>query len=115
MQKIHMLRNRRLGQQKWKCHYCGQPMWQRNLSAFAARYGLDEDKAAFFQATAEHLVPRSEGGANTLRNIVAACLFCNSRRHFAKAPLSHEAFREEVRVQMSKGEWHGFVARDELS
>jgi len=34
--------------------------------------------------TAEHLEARCEGGADSTDNIVAACRFCNGRRHRAK-------------------------------
>ncbi|MBL4929995.1 HNH endonuclease signature motif containing protein [Fuscibacter oryzae] len=56
--------------------------------------------------TAEHLHPRSEGGQDTTDNIVAACWYCNSRRHRRKHPLSPEAHRLRVQQRMTAGKWH---------
>lgn len=99
-------------QQGGTCHYCHQPIWLRDVSDFASRHGFTTRSAALLQATAEHLLARSEGGRDTSQNIVAACLFCNLRRHRAKRPLSPEAFGKKVRSQLAKGKWHGLVARN---
>ena len=48
------------------CHYCFSPTNRRHGSAK--------------QATKEHVVPRSHGGANQLSNYVLACATCNNRR-----------------------------------
>ena len=110
MKKIPKIRNIRFREQNGLCHYCGQPMWHSEMPAFCSRYGVSTRMAKYFQATAEHLVPRSEGGSDTLQNIVAACSFCNSHRHHAKRPLSPEAYGKRVKAQLAKGRWHTFRA-----
>lgn len=45
----------------YKCHYCGKQLTR-------------------FSATLDHIEPVSEGGDNSERNLVTACLRCNSRR-----------------------------------
>ncbi|NNC52061.1 MAG: hypothetical protein HKO08_03355 [Erythrobacter sp.] len=52
-----------------------------------------------FRATAEHLLARSEGGADCPGNVVAACWYCNSHRHRARSPLSPEKYAEKVRAK----------------
>lgn len=58
------------------------------------------------QCTAEHLLPQSEGGRDGRDNIVAACLFCNSRRHSRPTPMTPEEFRRHVQQRVSKGRWN---------
>lgn len=53
----------------WECAYCGRgPCDKRNRQQAAVILTLD------------HLIPRSEGGANSADNLVTACLRCNSSR-----------------------------------
>jgi len=59
-----------------------------------------------FELTAEHLKPRSEGGADTENNIVAACWFCNKSRHRRKLPMTPERFKQYVRDRMAANRWH---------
>ncbi|WP_352453422.1 HNH endonuclease signature motif containing protein [Mesorhizobium sp. M0106] len=59
-----------------------------------------------FRATAEHLIPRSEGGPDIRRNIVAACLQCNTARHRAAVPLGHKDYQSKVAQAVLKGKWH---------
>ena len=49
-----------------QCHYCGNTC---NTKANSPR-----------QATKEHVVPRTYGGANNIRNYVLACSQCNNER-----------------------------------
>lgn len=49
-----------------QCHYCGV---ECNTKPNSAR-----------QATKEHVVPRTYGGANTIANYVLACSNCNNKR-----------------------------------
>lgn len=49
-----------------QCHYCGT---ECNSKVNSAR-----------QATKEHVVPRSYGGANSITNYVLACSTCNNER-----------------------------------
>nr|WP_235205811.1 HNH endonuclease [Cupriavidus sp. SK-4] len=59
------------------------------------------------KCTAEHLKARSDGGANSARNIVAACEACNRRRHQRKAARSPAEHLEHVQRAMRRGKWHG--------
>lgn len=49
-----------------QCHYCG---CETNTTVNSPR-----------QATKEHVVPRSYGGANSINNYVLACASCNNER-----------------------------------
>jgi CRISPR/Cas system Type II protein with McrA/HNH and RuvC-like nuclease domain len=49
-------------QQKWKCHYCKNTMI----------HGPSE-----LRPTIDHVIPRSKGGTNNHKNLVAACYKCN--------------------------------------
>ena len=51
----------------WHCTYCGRPVERPGA--------VDSPDAA---ATIDHLVPRSKGGGNRLRNQVLACQLCNN-------------------------------------
>ena len=115
LNKLAKIRSVRVQQQNGVCYYCRQPMCSGELSEYASRYGMTLRAAARLQATAEHLVARCEGGSDTLENIVAACRFCNSIRHFAKHPLPPEAYGEKARKRLSRGKWHGFIARSEAA
>jgi len=92
--------------QKGRCYYCGVPMWLDNLSEFTAKYGISEKKAKHFACTAEHLLARQDGGTNEMQNIVAACYFCNSRRHRALTVLPSEKYRERVMDRLRRQKWH---------
>lgn len=53
----------------WQCAYCGRgPHDARRMSQAAMILSLD------------HLTPRSQGGTNDARNLVTACISCNSSR-----------------------------------
>lgn len=88
------------------CHYCGQPMWQKNLQQFASRFGIPLGLAKRFQLTGEHLVAHKDGGTTSRSNIVAACSFCNRTRHVMKTVLDPEQFKRHVQKRMGKGQWH---------
>ena len=51
---------------QWKCYWCSQ--------------GLRPEVGYQNSATIEHLTPRSQGGANHLDNLAAACYRCNYKR-----------------------------------
>ena len=53
----------------WACAYCGRGPRDRQ-DAHQAHVVLSLD----------HLVPRSQGGTNEPRNLVSACISCNSSR-----------------------------------
>lgn len=89
-----------------RCFYCGYPMWLRSSDELTESYPLTKKQASRLQCTAEHLIPRSEGGNDLPANIVAACLHCNSTRHKRKTPQSPETYRAMVRSRIVKGSWH---------
>lgn len=109
LRNVVKLRDMQFRAQGGVCFYCHQPVWCHDLHDFAQRQGISRRAAALLQATAEHLTPRSEGGLDTLQNIVAACRFCNATRHRAKRPLSPETYGKRVRARLAMGKWHGLV------
>ena len=84
-------RNIAFKNQSGRCYYCGAPMWQNDTcEEFARLYGISTKKAKRLQCTAEHLIAQCDGGKHTQENIVAACLWCNRRRHqHFKNPKNH--------------------------
>lgn len=92
--------------QSARCIYCGAPMWHQNPEAFAAAHGISLADARRFQATAEHLQAKCDGGVDALGNIVAACIFCNRKRHQRKAAPQPEAYRVYVQRRIAMGRWH---------
>jgi HNH endonuclease len=107
LEKLKKIRNSKFGLQGGRCYYCCQPMWRGNPAHFAETHGVKIARIRHLQATAEHLVARCEGGDDTPENIVAACRFCNTRRHQAKRPLSPDAYARKVRKRLGLGRWHG--------
>lgn len=77
-----------------QCYYCGLRMW---LDGPCGPSPL--------RCTAEHLMPRSEGGADGTLNIVAACLHCNRTRHKRKKPPDPERYKADVRRRVERGAW----------
>lgn len=92
--------------QSGKCFYCNQPMWLENPDQFATRYRLSTKQARLLECTGEHLIPHHEGGPASASNIVAACWYCNSRRHRPSKPLQPTQYRSRVQRRISKGRWH---------
>ncbi len=109
MKKAQKIRNLKFRAQKARCYYRCQPMWRDRPSRFAAKYGLTLEQARHLKATAEHLTARCEGGRDTPDNIVAACWFCNTRRHYAKRALAPVDYARKVRSRLSRGRWHGLM------
>lgn len=81
-------------------------MWNSDLEGFAARHSISIKQAAFFQCTGEHLVAHSEGGTASKANIVAACKFCNLKRHARKCPPDPEDYSMFVHRRLEKGAWN---------
>jgi 5-methylcytosine-specific restriction endonuclease McrA len=106
MKKLARIRGIRFRQQNGRCHYCEQQMWTIDRAEFARKHRISKKQANHLQATAEHLVPRSEGGKDEKANIVAACRFCNSHRHYRKVALAADVFQKWVRTRMARGKWH---------
>jgi len=97
------------------CFYCGCPMWDGRADAFIARYKLSSRQALQLQCTAEHLHARADGGKDCQRNIVAACRFCNARRHHRQAARDSAAHRMHVQRCMDRGKWHAKWAFDTMA
>jgi 5-methylcytosine-specific restriction endonuclease McrA len=99
------IRRTKMLAQSGRCYYCDLPMWDATLDhrlpAMCSSRGLPK----FLQCTAEHLLPRSEGGKDTAENIVAACWYCNTSRHKRKCAPSPRAYRTHVRKRMAAGRW----------
>jgi hypothetical protein len=57
------------------------------------------------RCTAEHLKARADGGSDRSDNIVAACIYCNLRRHRPRSPLSPPEYQAHVRRRMQQGKW----------
>lgn len=104
--KFYLQRNKAFKKQTGHCYYCGYVMWQGESKAFAATYDMTEKEAKRFQCTAEHLLPRSEGGSNRSRNIVAACYHCNSTRHKIKNAPKPLVYKGRIQKRLRKGKWH---------
>lgn len=99
-------RNVAAEKQRGKCYYCEQPMWTGNPELFAEKYSISLRQAKRFQCTGEHLIPHKDGGGLKQRNIVAACLYCNQRRHRRKAELNPSDYSDLVRKRLKMGRWH---------
>ncbi len=79
------------------CYYCGYPMLRTPSSS---------KKRSPFLCTAEHLQAMSEGGSNLVSNIVAACWFCNSRRHRTKKVRLPAEYKAYVQLKIKCSRWH---------
>lgn len=112
------LRRTAFSEQNGCCFYCDSPMWLDDAVRFAAQHHLSVRQARWFQATAEHLVARCDGGRDA-GNIAAACRWCNWMRHRQRAPSlapTPAAFRRRVMHRLAQGRWRPFdvsVARAE--
>ena len=105
-QRIKKIRDQKLKAQKGRCHYCAQPMWTGDPAEFCLRHRISLAQAKALQCTGEHLIAAQDGGKVNRTNIVAACFRCNTRRHKAKSPKSHVAYKAHVEDRMSRGKWH---------
>ena len=105
MMSLRQLRFRAFERQQGLCFYCGLPMWLANPDEITC-LGVRRSAALPMQCTAEHLVARKDGGRDTVDNIVAACVLCNSRRHQRKKPPAPQAHQERVRKRVANGKWH---------
>lgn len=87
------------------CCYCHRPMWLRRPARFARLHGLTASEAEQRRCTAEHLVAQCDGGRHGQKNIAAACLYCNARRHQLPDPPSAEDYRRYVQEELQAGRW----------
>ena len=92
--------------QSGRCYYCGLPMWENDQKSFARIYGITTVQAQLLKSTAEHLEAKQDGGSNASDNIVAACRWCNSRRHRRKRAPDPLSYRNLVRKRLADGRWH---------
>lgn len=94
------------------CYYCGCPIWDGDLQSFSRALRIRPRLARHLQATAEHLTARADGGKDSARNIVAACLWCNQQRHRGRAAAAPGATEYRTRVQqfVAARMWHPLVA-----
>ena len=86
---IH-LRRKAAKRQDRHCYYCNRLMTSQPQ----------------LRCTAEHLIARSEHGAHSKSNIVAACKFCNAMRHRQFPNLIPAAYAEAVRSLVAQNMWH---------
>ncbi|WP_420538483.1 HNH endonuclease [Marinobacter subterrani] len=84
-------------------------MWISDVESFAAHYSISVRKAQHFQCTGEHLVAHSEGGKPNSSNIVAACKFCNIKRHARKRPEDPVTYALHVQRRLKKGFWNNHL------
>ena len=105
MGRLKHIRRKKMIEQGGHCYYCGLQMWEGVPDPVVPVRSRSTKLPRPLQCTTEHLRPRSDGGANTADNIVAACRFCNSRRHQRKQPKAPEDYRAYVQRRMAAGRW----------
>jgi len=89
------------------CFYCKQPMWSGNPHEFASKFKISLAQAKRFRCTGEHLKAHCEGGSASPANIVAACCFCNQKRHRGRKEIpSPDQYKNLIQRRMDKGRWH---------
>jgi hypothetical protein len=105
MCNLKSARKRAYTVQSGRCFYCDAPTWLTDPETFARAHRLSRRCARQFQATAEHLLARQDGGLGGA-NIVVACCLCNLRRHArkGKAP-TPDAYRQHIRARLAQGRW----------
>jgi 5-methylcytosine-specific restriction endonuclease McrA len=104
--KLAKIRHTAYQNQHGHCHYCSSPMWLDDVATFAALFQLTTKQARLLQCTAEHLHARQDGGQDTAANIVAACWYCNTRRHKCRSAVpSPDVYRKRIRHQVQRGKW----------
>ena len=99
-------RSQAFSKQKGLCYYCEQSVCTNDLLEFASKYHIPVSKAKILECTGEHLVPFKDGGGNSVKNIVAACWFCNQGRHQRKAEPTPDEYKDMVQRRLSRGRWH---------
>ncbi len=108
MKELHRSRLLAFHAQGGRCIYCHYEMWLRSPIELIEPYGYTLRQAWKLKCTAEHLVPKSEGGSDAPANIVAACHHCNATRHKRKSPPAPERYVEIVQNRLNSGRWHPF-------
>jgi hypothetical protein len=83
---------------------------------FAMKYKATSKNATFFKCTAEHLLAKQDGGKDSESNIVAACHFCNQKRHKCKTPKDPISYKRYVSTRLGKGKWNSaLITRSRIS
>lgn len=103
---LSRIRARAFEAQGRRCYYCAVAMWLGDSGPFEQAFDIKPKAARNYRCTAEHLVAKGEGGGDHENNIVAACYFCNKRRHARGGRLGSNEFRELVRHRTQAGIWH---------
>jgi len=80
-------------------------MWESDPASYAVEHNITLPQAKYFRCTAEHLLAQTDGGLNQADNIVAACIWCNRKRHARKLAPSPKEYRKLVQQRLSKGRW----------
>lgn len=94
--------------QNGHCYYCHQPMWESGLHTFITKYSISTPQANLLRCTGEHLLAHKDGGTSKSDNIVAACHYCNYRRHWhRKKEILPAQYRALVLKRLAVGRWHG--------
>ena len=91
--------------QSGNCIYCFKPMWLEKPEDFANKFKLTLRQVRSYQCTAEHLLPRQDGGKDSLSNIAAACKYCNQQRHKPKLSLPPVKYQEYVQKKVDQNRW----------
>lgn len=92
--------------QQGRCIYCELPMWLQHPETFAKKYKITTKQAQLFKCAAEHLKAKQDGGKDNERNIVAACHYCNKKRHKCKSPKDPISYKQYVTNRLEKGKWN---------
>jgi len=95
--------------QKGHCYYCRQPMWENDPSVFIAKHRISTRQAKLLRCTGEHLLAHKDGGTSEKNNIVAACYFCNTRRHMRRKDILPDQYLKLARSRLGSGRWHGLI------
>lgn len=108
MSRRQITRNRlsSFRRQEGRCVYCRVLMWLGDIKSFAASHPISQRAARPLQCTAEHLVPKSDGGGDDAANIVAACRRCNQTRHRHTVVPGPEPYGLDVQRRVGRGKWH---------
>lgn len=112
MAKLAKLRIRSAVAQQGCCYYCGLKMIDPAVPQCITPADVRPRWRKFLMCTAEHLRARRDGGGDVASNVVAACAWCNSRRHLGREDRAPDpfAYRDRVRKLMAKQRWHPTVA-----
>lgn len=81
-------------------------MWNIEPSEILSKFIVSANNLKHFKCTGEHLIAHCEGGPANQSNIVAACWFCNSKRHQRKIAIGLKQYKNHVLKRLKKGKWN---------